>query len=64
MYGEPRLGESTIVLDTPNLTKINFSVLGTFRGRPSEKKHPVCKVKLKSVKQSVLLQSSEQSEVK
>ena len=25
-----------MVLDTPNLAQINFSVLGTFRGRPSE----------------------------
>ena len=34
-YVKPRLGESTltkIVLDTPNLAKINFSVLGTFGG--------------------------------
>ena len=39
-YGEPRLDKSTltkIVLDTTNLAKINFSVLRTFRGRPSEK---------------------------
>ena len=30
-----------IVLDTPNLAYINFFVLGTFRGRPGEKEHPV-----------------------
>ena len=43
-HGKPRLGESTltqIVLDTPNLAQINFSVLRTFRGGTSEKNHPV-----------------------
>ena len=40
-YGKPRLGESTlrqIVLDTPNLAKINFSVLVTFTRGTSENK--------------------------
>ena len=39
-YGKPRLGESTltqIVLDTPNLAQIYFSVLRTFRWAPVTK---------------------------
>ena len=42
-YGKPRLGESTltqIVLDIPNVTQINFSVLRTLRGGTSEKTTP------------------------
>ena len=37
------------MLDTPNLALINFSVLGTFRGRHSGKKHPEYQLKFQKI---------------
>ena len=47
-YGKPRFSESRLTqigLNTPNLAKINFLVLGTFKGGASEEKTP-CKMQI------------------